>query len=125
MILLLLTPEPPKIPLLDEIDQEKTVSTCRNLHFSSPVSRSTEGSTISDLTLNSDLFPDSTLVGSTIGSQHTDEKEGSEDGKRYKSTVRGYCNRMLPNGRRQIGRTIWFCSGCTKCWAISYKQARH
>ena len=99
MTLLLLTPGIPKKPLLDEVDEEKTVSTCRELHFSNSASHSTEGRTIYDPTLNSDLLPASTFVDSTIGSQHTTKKEGAKEGGIYNSTVRGYCNRRLPDMR--------------------------
>ena len=41
------------IPLLDEVDDEYTVSTCRSLKFSTSISPSAAVSTISDLTQSS------------------------------------------------------------------------
>ena len=41
------------IPLLDEVDDEDTVSTCRSLQFSTSISPSAAISTISDLTQSS------------------------------------------------------------------------
>ena len=63
------------IPTLDEVDEGHKFSTLRALHFSSSVSPSKEFSTITDTTLNSDSLLAYTLVTSTIGYQHTSEKE--------------------------------------------------
>ena len=65
------------IPLLDEVGDGETVSNRRAIHFSRSDSHSTQGGTVSDLTLNGDLSPASTLASSTIGFQHTSEKRGS------------------------------------------------
>ena len=102
------------IPLLDEVDDGETVSTCRALHFSSSASLSTEVSTISELTLNSALSSASTLVASTIEYQHTALKEGAREGGRYNRTARGYCQGRLPNGKSCLKRTLLFCNGCTR-----------
>ena len=102
------------IPLLDEVDDGETVSTCRALHFSSSGSCSTEVSTISNMTLNSASSSAYTLVASTIGSQHTAEKEGAREGGRYNRAVRGYCNGRLPNGKSCLKRTLRFYNGCTR-----------
>ena len=87
------------IPLLDEIDDGETVSTCRSIHFSSTVYHSTHISTMSDLTLNSASYSASTLTVYTLGSHNSSEKEVSKEGLRYTGTVRGYCNGRLCNRR--------------------------
>ena len=69
-------------PPLDEVYDGDTVSTCRDLRFSSADSSYTEISTILDITFNSASSSASTLVASTIGSQHTAEKEGAREGGR-------------------------------------------
>ena len=89
--LLQLTPGLRKNPILDEDDYGETVSTLSAINFTTVTYPSTQGRNIYDLT--------STLVESTIGYQHTDEKEGSKEGERYNRTVRGYCNGRLPNER--------------------------
>ena len=68
------TPEK-NIPPLGDVNEGETVSTCVALSFSSSVSTSTEVSTISAITLNSAFPLAYTSVISTIGSQHTAEKE--------------------------------------------------
>ena len=72
------TETPEKNLLLDEFGGEEAVSTCCVISFFSSTSCSLKGNTISDLTLNSSIFSASTLVVSTIGSQHNAEKEGAE-----------------------------------------------
>ena len=67
------TPEK-NTPPLDEVDDGETVSTCREVSFPSSNSCSTQFRTIYEITINSDSLPASTLVGSTIGYQHTAEK---------------------------------------------------
>ena len=94
------------IPLLDEINDGETVSTCRSLRFFSSPSRSTEVRNISDITLNSASSSACASVDSTIGSQHTAEKKGAREGGRYNRTTRGYCNGRLPNGNILLKRTI-------------------
>ena len=59
------------ITLLDEVDNGEIVSTCRELHFSSSASRSTEVRTIYNIILNSASLSAYNLTASTIGSQHT------------------------------------------------------
>ena len=86
------------IPLLDDIDDGKTVYTLCVIHFSSSSYHSTKVSTFSGLTINSASSPSSMLVVSTIGSQHTSEKEGAKYGGIYHCTVRGLFSGMLPNG---------------------------
>ena len=86
----------------------------RAIHFYGSDSHSTQGSTVSDLPLNGDLSPASTLASSTIGSQHTSEKEGAKEGGRYNRAVRGYCNGKLHNGRIYLKRTLWFYNFCAK-----------
>ena len=71
-------PPSKSIPLLDEVDDGETVSTCHALHFCSSDSQSTEVINISDLTINNTLSSAYNLVKSTIGSQHTSEKEGAK-----------------------------------------------
>ena len=61
----------------DEVNDGDTFSTCHDLHFYSFYYCSTEVSTISNITLNSDSSSAYTLVDSTIGYQHTAEKEGA------------------------------------------------
>ena len=102
------------IPLLDEVDGGETVPTRRTIHFFSSTSRSTQGKTISRHILNRVSSADSILGASTIGSQHTAEKEIAKKRGRYNQTVRGYYNGRLPNGRRCLKRTLLFCNGCTK-----------
>ena len=102
------------IPLLDEVDDGETFSTCRALYFSSSASRSTEVSTIFGLTFNTASLSASTFVDPAIGSQHAAEKEGAKEGGRYNMTARGYYNGRLPNGRIFLKRTLWFCNGCTR-----------
>ena len=82
------TPEK-NIPPLGEVDDGETVFTCRVIIFSSSASSSIEVRTISDITINSASYPASTFVISTIGYQHTNEKEGSREGGRYNMTTRG------------------------------------
>ena len=60
------------IPPLDEVNDVEIVYTCRELHFSSSSSRSTEVSTIYDLTLNSASFSAYYSVASSIRYQRTD-----------------------------------------------------
>ena len=102
------------IPLLADVGDGETVTTRRAFHFSSPASHSTQVRTISDLTLNNASVSASTLAESTIGFQHTAEKEGVKEGGRDNRTVRGYCNGRLPNGEGCLKRTLWFYNGCTK-----------
>ena len=47
-----------------------------------------------------------TSVDTTIGYQHTAVKEEAREGGRYNRAVRGYCNVMLPNGKRCLGKSI-------------------
>ena len=65
-------------PLLDNIDDEDTVSTFHSIHLSSSASCSTLGSTIYDTYINSASYTASTLEVSTIGYWHTAEKEGDK-----------------------------------------------
>ena len=112
IILLQLTPgiQQQNIPLLDEVDAEETVSTCRALHFPVPLF----------VPQREALFPTSlsTLLrhqpDSTVGFQYTAEKEGSKEGGRYNRTARGYCIGRLHNGRRCPKITLWFYNGCTR-----------
>ena len=60
------------IPLL-RVQRWKEIFWFSGTDFSSYFSRSTEVSTISDITLNSSSSSDYTLVASTIGSQHTSD----------------------------------------------------
>ena len=57
-------PPSKSIPLLDEVDDGETVSTCHALHFSSCISPSAAASTVSDIT----QYSASSIY---IGSQHT------------------------------------------------------
>ena len=98
------------IPPLDEIDEGETVSTRRALHFYSSASPYTEVSTIFDTTINSASSFAYTLVTSTIGSQHTSEKEEAREGGIYNRNNRGYFNGRLTNGKRFLNRTILFCN---------------
>ena len=66
------------IPLLDEDDDLETFSIHRVTHFSSSSSRSTQGRTIYDLTLNSSSLPAANLEESTIGYRNTAEKYGAK-----------------------------------------------
>ena len=77
------------MPFLEEVDDGETVSTCCEIHFSISAYRSTEVSTIYDLTLNTYSSSDSTLVDSIIGYQNTDLTEGDKKGGRYNSIDRG------------------------------------
>ena len=63
------------IPLLDEVDYEDTVSTCRSLQFSTSVSPSAAVSTILDLNQSS--------------ASHFSEKEEAKLGGRYNRLTRG------------------------------------
>ena len=65
------------LPLLDQVDAGETVSTDRDIHFSSYDYYSTQGVTIFNLTINS-ASSDSTLVVSNISYQHTSKKEGAK-----------------------------------------------
>ena len=82
------TPEN-NIPLLDEVDDGEIVSTRRALRFYGSTSHYTEVINIPDITLNTASLSAYTLVDSTIGSQHTAEKEGTREGGRYNRTTRG------------------------------------
>ena len=62
------------IPTLDEVYEGEKVSTCRALHFYSSASRSTEVSTIYDITINSASSSSYTLVASTVVYHHNAEK---------------------------------------------------
>ena len=77
------TPEN-KIPLVDEIDDGDTVSTCRELHFSGCIYPSAAVRTIYIMTLNIPL-------NIYIGSEHISEKEEAKQGGRYNRLTRGYC----------------------------------
>ena len=94
------------IPLLDEVNNGDTVSTCRSIHVSSTVYYSTHISTMSDLTLNSASSSASTLEVYTLVSNHSSEKEVSKYGRRYTSTVIGYCNVSVRNKRRCFSITL-------------------
>ena len=74
------------IPLLDEVNDESTVSTCRSLKFSTSFSPSAAVSNISDLTQSS--------------ASHFAEKEEAKMGGRYNRLTRGYCSSKLPNRNR-------------------------
>ena len=52
-----------------------------------------------------------TLVDTTIGSQHTAVKEEAREGGRYNRAVRGYCDVSLPNGNICLSRYICFYDG--------------
>ena len=79
IILLQLTPRFRKnIPLLDEVCDGATFSNYYYINFTIYVSFYTQGSTITDLDINSDSFKDSNLAVSTIDSQHTSKKEGAK-----------------------------------------------
>ena len=67
------------MPTLDEVDEGEIVCTCRVLQFSISSYPFTEVSTIYDITINRASSLDYTLVTSTIGSQHTAEKEGARE----------------------------------------------
>ena len=85
-------------PLLDEVDDESTVSTCRSLQFSTSISPSAAVSTISDLTQSS--------------ASNFAEKEEANMGGRYNRRTRGHCSSNLPNGKRCLQRSLWFFNGC-------------
>ena len=85
-------------PPLDEVDDKDKVSTCCALQFSTCISPSAAVSTISDLTQNS--------------ASHFAEKQKAKLGGRYNRLTRGYCSRKLPNGKRFLQRSLWFCNGC-------------
>ena len=72
---------------------------------------STEVRTIYDTTTISASSLAYTSVTSTIGSQHTAEKEGAREGGRYNRTTIDYCNGGLPNGKRCIKRNLVFYNG--------------
>ena len=86
------------IPPLNEVDDEDTVSTFCSLQFSTSISPSAAVRTISDLTQSSD--------------SHFSEKEEAKLGGRYNRITRGYCSQKLPNGKRRIYRSLWFCNEC-------------
>ena len=94
------------MPPLDEVDEGETVSTCRAIYFSSSISPSAAASTVSDITLNSASSTSYTSVTSTIGSQHTTEREEAREGGRYNRIFRGYCSGSLPNRKRCLKRTL-------------------
>ena len=54
-----------------------------------------------------------TLVDTTIGSQHTAVKEEAREGGKYNRAVRGRCDVRLPNGKRCLGRSLCFYNGFT------------
>ena len=86
------------IPILDEVYDEDTVFTCRSLQFSTSISPSAAVSNISDLTQSS--------------ASHFSEKEEANLGGRYNRLTRGYCSRKMPNGKRCLQRSLWFCNEC-------------
>ena len=86
------------IPLLDEVDDEDTDSTCRSLQFSTSISPSAAVSTILDLTQNS--------------ASYFAEKEEAKLGGIYNMLTRGCCSRKYPNVKRCLQRSLWFCNGC-------------
>ena len=65
------------VPILVEVGEEVTVSTCRSLQFSTSISPSAAVSTISDLTQSS--------------ASHFSEKEEAKLGGRYNRLTIGYC----------------------------------
>ena len=79
-----------------------------HFNFSFYASPSKKVRTIYDITINSASSLAYTSATSTIGSQHTAEKEGAREGGRYNRTTGGYCKGRLPNGKRCLKRTHWF-----------------
>ena len=100
------TPENNILPL-DEVNNGETFSTFRSLHFSSCISPSAAASTISNITLKS-------ASSISIGSQHTAEREEARERGRYNKLTRVYCSGRLPNGKRCLNRSLWFCKGCNR-----------
>ena len=43
---------------------------------------------------------------------HIFPKKKAKLGGRYNRLTRGYCSRKLPNGKRCLHRSLWFCNGC-------------
>ena len=95
------TPEK-NIPSLDDIDNEGTIPTCWILNYSSSSTRNSEISLISDITI--DTAP-TTAIG------HMAWKEFELEGEIYNRAARGYCHRRLPNGKRCLKRSLWYCNG--------------
>ena len=86
------------IPLLDEVDDEDTVYTCRSLQFSTSISPSAAVSTISDLTQSS--------------ASHFSEKEEAKLGGIYNRLTGVYGSRKFSTRKICLQRSLWFCNGC-------------
>ena len=78
-----------KKPLLDEFNYGDTVSNWHAFNFYSYDYFSKEVRTIYEITLNNASSTAYTLTDSTIGPQHTSEREGANEVGRCNSTVRG------------------------------------
>ena len=100
-------------PTLDDVDYGDTGSTCRALQFSSCISPSPAVITISYMTLNS-----ASII--SIGSEHIYKKEEAKYGGRYNKLSRGYCSGKLPNGKRCLQKSLWFCKGCNRLNKMVY-----
>ena len=91
------------IPFLDKIDNEVTVSTCRNLkHFSYSL-RNSVISPILDIPIATDP---------TIAIGHADPKEVELEGGRYNREAMGNYHRRLPNGKICLKRILWYQNFC-------------
>ena len=94
--------------LLDEVDDGDIVYNRYAINFSICDYCSTQGRTISDLTIKSDSSPASILVEYNIGSKHTADEEGSKEGGIYNRNVGGCYCRRLTNGRICLKTTLLF-----------------
>ena len=92
------------VPSLDDIDNESTVSTCRRLNYSNYSPRNSDISTISDITITTDP---------TTAIDHTYLKEVQVEGGRYNMAARGHCRSRLPNIKRFLKRSLWYCYDCS------------
>ena len=91
------------IPSPHDIDIEGTVSTFWSLKYPSSYPYNSEISTISDITI---------VTSPTTSIDHMDLKEVQFWGGRYNRVARGYCHRMLHNGKRCLKGILWYCHDC-------------
>ena len=75
------------IPLLDEVDDEETVATCRCIYFFTSLSTSTQSSSIYDLTFPSASSLDFSLYAYTLSSQNNIAKKESKQRVKVETSV--------------------------------------
>ena len=101
-------------PLIDGLNDKEPADTSCCIDYSTSLSCSTKDSTISDLTIPSVFSSDSYLSTSTIRSRNTVNKAATRKGGKINRNIRCYCSGRIPNGKRYLKITLWFCNVCSK-----------